>query len=94
MILDASVVAKWFLEEEFTETALRLRDEYAEERIDITLPDLLLYEIANVLRYKKYSPEDIGRVMESLFSMELFIVDPSIALLKKAAEIAHSALTA
>ena len=39
MILDTSVIAKWFLEETDTEIALRIRDDYVSGKIDIEIPD-------------------------------------------------------
>ncbi|MEA2055113.1 MAG: type II toxin-antitoxin system VapC family toxin [Candidatus Thermoplasmatota archaeon] len=48
-VLDASVVAKWFVVEEGDDIALSLRKQFEEKEIDIVVPDLLLYEIANAL---------------------------------------------
>ena len=77
MILDASVIAKWFLEEEGTEKSLRIRDKYFKGEIDIVVPDLLIYEVLNVLRYRDFNEEEIDKAMNSLFSMDIFFVDPS-----------------
>ena len=52
-ILDSSVVIKWFSEEEDTATALEFREGYIQGELEIVTPDLLLYEIANALRYNK-----------------------------------------
>ncbi len=51
VVADASVVVKWFIEEEHTDAALRLRDDYADRIVDIASPDLMPYEVLNALRY-------------------------------------------
>ena len=87
MILDASVIAKWFLVEEGGERALQLRDEYVKGTIDIAVPELLLYEVANVLRYKDFSEEDVKKAMLSLMDMDLFIAGMSHSLMERTVEI-------
>ena len=51
VVADASVVVKWFVDEEHTGDALRLRDDYVDRAVDIASPDLLPYEVLNALRY-------------------------------------------
>jgi predicted nucleic acid-binding protein len=51
VVADASVVVKWFVEEEQSDAALRLRDDYVDRALDIASPDLLPYEVLNALRY-------------------------------------------
>lgn len=52
-VLDSSVLLKWFRPEEpFAEAAQALRRAYVEERLELVIPDLALYEVANVLRYR------------------------------------------
>jgi predicted nucleic acid-binding protein len=51
VVADASVVVKWFVEEEHSSDALRLRDDYADRVVDIASPDLMPYEVLNALRY-------------------------------------------
>lgn len=50
-IVDASVVAKWFLEERDSEEARLLRDSSAKAKLSLAVPSLLFYETLNVLRY-------------------------------------------
>ncbi len=88
MILDASVIAKWFLEEEGTEKALEIREKYIQDEFDISVPDLLIYELANTLKYSKFSSAEIDRAISTIYSMDLFIVDPSQNIMRKASEIA------
>ncbi len=51
IIVDASVVAKWFVEEEDTEEALKLREDYRGGRIDLWSTELMPFEVLNALRY-------------------------------------------
>jgi len=51
VVADASVVVKWFVEEEHSDAALRLRDDHVDRALDIASPDLLPYEVLNALRY-------------------------------------------
>ncbi|MBI5242614.1 MAG: type II toxin-antitoxin system VapC family toxin [Elusimicrobia bacterium] len=52
-VLDASVALKWFVEESGTARALAFRDDFLAGKIVLASPDLLLYEAANVLRFKR-----------------------------------------
>lgn len=48
-VLDASVILKWFIEEEGSKKADRLLDAYNAGKIAITVPDFLILEVSNVL---------------------------------------------
>jgi predicted nucleic acid-binding protein len=50
-VVDASVVVKWFIEEEFTKQALALRDKFANGYVQLMAPSLLNFEVLNALRY-------------------------------------------
>ena len=88
MIIDASVIAKWFLDEKGTNVALKIREDYLNGKIDIEIPDLLIYEIANVLRYKNFTAEEIKDAISSIFSMDFLIVTPTPSLINMASKIA------
>jgi len=49
-VLDASVVLKWFVNEEDSDKAVRLRKQYYLGEREIVVPDLLLFEVSNALR--------------------------------------------
>jgi predicted nucleic acid-binding protein len=77
IILDASVVIKWFSEEEYTEKALELRERirYGEEQV--IEPDLLLYELANALKHNQhFEVQDVRDALTSVFDMNIDIVTP------------------
>ena len=50
-VLDASVAVKWYVKEEMRDIALRLRDHFVSELIDLEAPGLILYELGNALRH-------------------------------------------
>lgn len=51
IILDSSVVAKWFFpSEEDCEIALKIRDLFLAHEISVSVPSLMYYEINNLLR--------------------------------------------
>ena len=52
LIVDASVIAKWFVTEEHTSEALTLRDAYLSGEIDLWSTELMPYEVLNALRHK------------------------------------------
>jgi predicted nucleic acid-binding protein len=51
VILDASVITKWFVEEEYTKEALRIREDYGDGTLDLRAPHLMPFEVLNALRY-------------------------------------------
>lgn len=78
LVLDASVIAKWFKEEKHSDLALKIRDGFYEGVHEIIVPDLLIYEISNVLRFdKKFNSELIRDAINSLFEIDIIITVPS-----------------
>ncbi|PJB22292.1 MAG: PIN domain nuclease [Euryarchaeota archaeon CG_4_9_14_3_um_filter_38_12] len=53
LVLDASVIVKWYSEEGDTEKALQIRDLFLKNKFNIMVPDLMFYEVANVVRYAR-----------------------------------------
>jgi len=67
IVADASVVVKWFVEEEFGEQALALRDDYRSQLVDIASVELLPFEVLNALRNTKVlGVEEIKTVARAL----------------------------
>ncbi len=58
VVVDASVVVKWFVEEEYSKEARLLRKAYEDGVIDIAAPDILPYEVLNALKYSGAFGED------------------------------------
>ncbi|GAB4484717.1 MAG: type II toxin-antitoxin system VapC family toxin [Thermodesulfovibrionales bacterium] len=76
IVLDASVVLKWLFEDEDgVLRAARLKDGHVSGEETVAVPDLLFYEIGNVLATKtRISDEDIAEAFSLLwdFSLERF----------------------
>jgi len=67
LVVDASVVVKWFIEEESSKEARRLRDDYASDLVDLEAPSLLPFEVLNAIRFSGlFSPGELRRVAEAL----------------------------
>lgn len=90
-VLDSSVVIKWFREREaLREQALLVRRAYLEGQLKVFVPDLLFYEIANVLRYKSdLSEEHVCVAVQTLFDMKLERLSITPKVLTRAIEIAY-----
>lgn len=90
-VLDASVVLKWFVDEADSVRALQLREEFYKGTREIVVPDLLLFEVANALRYNPgFTAEEIKRAIRTLFDMGLEVVAPTYSLVAEAIELAKS----
>ena len=89
IILDASVVVKWFSEEEYTEKALDIRERIRRGEERVIVPDLLLYELANALNYNpNFNVNDVSDALKSIFDMDLDIVTPLPEIINLAITIA------
>jgi len=89
LVLDASVVAKWFKYEEGREKALEIRDNFISDQEQITFPDLLILELANLLRFSRiYNQTDIIKAVESIENMDIDIVVPTFEVIKDSVRIA------
>ena len=51
IILAASVVVKWFVDEEYTDKAIAMLDDYKKGETRIYSVQLMPYEVINALRY-------------------------------------------
>jgi predicted nucleic acid-binding protein len=91
VVLDTSVIIKWFRQGEvLASQALVLREAYLNGQITISAPSLLVYELANVLRYKSdLTTSQVQEAVQSLFDMALEWILPSAAVMRRAVEIAR-----
>jgi len=90
VLLDTSVIIKWFRQGEvLASQALAVRDAYLDGQIAVSAPSLLVYELANVLRYKKdLTADQVQEAVQSLFDMGLELISPMSAVMRRAVEIA------
>jgi predicted nucleic acid-binding protein len=67
IVIDASVVVKWFIEEQDSDKALLLRDSFIGGKIELYVPPLLYFEVLNVLKYSQlFKPSELEDAGESL----------------------------
>jgi predicted nucleic acid-binding protein len=94
LVLDTSVVVKWFVNppEEDLEAALEVRRKIAEAEFDLIIPDLMFYELANVLRYQpQIRVEEVAKAIDTLKAMSLDVRPFSSALGKEAVRLGRGA---
>lgn len=92
VVLDSSVIIKWFRKHEpLQEQALELRRAYLDGSLFIHVPDLLIYEIANVLRYKPDMDQaKVRQATQSLFDMQIEIDYTGPKIMGNVIEMAYS----
>jgi len=91
-VLDSSVVLKWFRKDEiWRDLALQMRQTYLNGYMLIYVPDLLIYEIANVLRYKPdLTDQQVQEALDSLYDLHIKIIEISQEIIKGAIRLAYS----
>lgn len=88
LVVDASVVTKWFLDEPGSADAIRLRDDFATGRIKLTVPTPLFYEVVNALRFSgAFSEAELVVATKSLSKYQFGIWRPRGTLLELTAEL-------
>jgi predicted nucleic acid-binding protein len=72
VVVDASVVTRWYIPEEWTDAAIKVRQDYERGLIGIVVPYLLFYEVSNSLRYSPdLNANDVSDSMTSLINTQL-----------------------
>lgn len=91
IIADASVVVKWFIEEEHRDKAVEIRNKFVNGDIQIITPDLILYELANALRYNpSFNVSDVCEAIESIYELGILILEPQPEIFGFAINISFS----
>jgi predicted nucleic acid-binding protein len=85
-VVDASVLAKLFLDEPGKEAALRLKSEHLSNAVTLIVPELLFLEVLNTLRYKYQSAPVLSKVNAALFDLQLVIKNIDFSLIEKSIE--------
>ena len=90
MILDASVILKWFLDETESNIALGLKESHVTGTFTIVAPDILIYEVGNALRYEpEFSPDEVNCCLEELYELNIDIIAPISDIVNLITEIAY-----
>ncbi len=89
-VLDASVVVKWYVKEEMRDIALKLRNHFVSELIDLEAPSLILYELGNALRHHPGSTAtDCAEAVRQLQNIGLIFHEPNDNLIDEAAALTY-----
>jgi len=89
IVVDASVLIKWYNLEDDSEKALQLRTDYASRQIELVAPYLITYEIANSLRYNPdFGAEDVKSAITDLMNMQLSLQLPDETQIQRATDLA------
>jgi predicted nucleic acid-binding protein len=95
IVVDASVVIKWFIPEPDSNKAVKLRDRHIEGSLTLIAPDLLVYEVANALsNHPDLSVDEIKQDLEALLMLDLDLIQPSGEFVSLAKATSSSLITA
>jgi predicted nucleic acid-binding protein len=87
-VIDASVVVKWFTKETGHAQAAALRDAHIHRNTTLAAPDLLVYEIANALRYSpNLEASDVKLAVKSLNMLGVVLYPPSEKMISRAIDL-------
>ncbi len=90
-VLDTSIIIKWFSEydEDDLDKALNLRNNILANKCSIITPDLMLYELANALRYNtQFTDKDVKDAIKSVIDIGLDVRKVEAIVITRAVEIA------
>ncbi len=88
VVADASVIAKWFVDEIHSDKARELRDRYINGNIEIVAPELMPYEVLNALKYTGlFTAEELVMAAKSLSLYGFRLYSLSGKLAEKTVEI-------
>ena len=88
-VIDASVIVKWYVEEQDSNKALRILEDYEAETYNIAIPDLAIYEVANVLKYNsQFAADETKKSLWALSKLNLDLITPVPAVIQPAMDIA------
>ncbi len=88
LLLDSSVLVKWFSPEADHRLARQLRKDYLKGECELAIPDLALYEVANALRYSgRFTADEIAGHVRSLIELELALLPLNLSALTTAVKL-------
>ena len=90
IVLDSSVVVKWFSKEIKSIESLKLMDLYVQGSAELVVSEILFCEVGNALRYKlDYEAERLKSALLQLFSLRMKVAHLTEDLIIRAGEIAY-----
>ncbi len=90
-VVDASVVVKWFNAEEHSDLADQLKSKHIKGDITLVAPVLMLFEVANALRYSPdFSVNDVKDAARDLLDLQITLHYPEKEWMEGAVETAYN----
>jgi len=90
MVIDASVILKWFIQENDSDRAAEIKTAHTIGTSCIAIPDLALYEVGNALRYKpEFSNHEVRLCLAEIYDLAIDIISPNIDMLASVSEISR-----
>ena len=89
-VIDSCVFMKLFLNEEDDEIAEKLIKEIVENNESIYVPDIFIYEVANVAAAKKLDVTQVFAILEKHRKSTLKVISPDYDILNQAIKMAQN----
>jgi len=92
-VVDASVVAKCFIEEDYSDKALEVINAHVDGRLSLSASSLIVYELGNIFwRHPRITAEKACEFIEKFLDLQIGLVDvwSDAELLKNACAISKS----
>jgi len=92
-VVDASVVAKCFIEEDYSNKALEVINAHVDGRLSLSAPSLIVYKLGNIFwRHPQITSEKAYKFIEKSLDLQVGLVDvwSDAELLKKACAISKN----
>lgn len=86
IIVDASVIYKWLIDEDEPATAISrsILDAFLNKKLNVIVPDILLYELGNIFSFKtKLEESDIRLIWEKFTLFHLPVYTPNAEFIKR-----------
>ncbi len=90
IVVDASVVVKWFTQEDDREMAIDLMKAHVSNNVRLVSPYLMPYEVSNALHYNSgFSSSDKVKAVSALFGLNMRITPPTVETLTIAIQLSE-----
>lgn len=90
IVIDSSVVVKWFSTETKSDEALKLLDSYIQGSVELIVSEMLFCEVGKALRYKPdYDTQKWKTALTQLFNLHMNVTHLNEDLITRTGEIAY-----
>lgn len=87
VVLDTSVVVKWFVEEKDSKKALKLLKDYQNGQLKIIAPEIVSLELANALFFGAgYKNKLLKESLDAFYALDLSLIPLTKSFIQEASE--------